>query len=77
MLIVLFQDDLVHPGEELRATTAFTLSRVRHVIKGMPDPARLDSRQGRLLKGRLKPLRPVKVCFIFYAGSNSVNWRTT
>nr|XP_002125500.1 uncharacterized protein LOC100180036 [Ciona intestinalis] len=52
-------DEMVYPGEEMRAMTAFTVSRIRHAFRRMPDPPRLDSRQGRLLKAKLKPLRPV------------------
>ncbi|CAK8672600.1 unnamed protein product [Clavelina lepadiformis] len=53
------QDDVVLPGEDLRATTAFALSRIRQAIKRMPSLSKMSTSQGRLLKARLKPLRPV------------------
>ena len=45
----------------MRATTAFALSRIRHAFRHINSPSRLDSRQGRLLKARLQPMRPVTV----------------
>ncbi|XP_039267763.2 uncharacterized protein LOC120342843 [Styela clava] len=55
-------DDIVRPGYELRLTTAFTISRVKRGLKLMNDPINIENNKaGKLLKGRLKPLCPVKL----------------
>ena len=63
MNFFLLQDDVLFPGDEMRATTAFALSRIRHGLRRMGLPDKADVKNGRLLKARLRPLRPVKVSF--------------
>lgn len=56
---------MVRPGYELRLTTAFTVSRVKRGINKLDPPPLTIKKEGRLLKAKLKPLYPVKVCHIY------------
>jgi len=53
------EDDLVDPAEDLRLTTAFTLKRVRNGLRRLPPPSQPQHDNGRLLKAKLRPMRPV------------------
>lgn len=53
------ENDLVDPSEDLRLTTAFTVKRVRNGLRRLPQPIAPPNDNGRLLKAKLRPLRPV------------------
>lgn len=48
-------------NDDLRVATAYTVSRVRRAMQHLDAPPNSAKSQGRLLKGKLKPLRPVQV----------------